>query len=231
MLAALRAGLLAVPLMLAALAPTFAADKPFQRADLADGAIKLEAQVKADAGTITKPIATLRRDADAALGRADYRAAIQVLGQIATLAPNESSSWLRLARTSLRIWPTDDRERTAWFERASATAYIAYQRAANRNEEADSLVVLSRTFAERKLWRPALDTLRLSLDLREVADVRLHYEKMRQDHGFRLLDYSVDSDAASPRACFQFSEVAAGSAHGFLPIRHRRRPGQARAHG
>ncbi len=218
MLAALRAGLLAVPLVLAALAPTFAADKPFQRADLADGAIKLEAQVKADAGTITKPIATLRRDADAALGRADYRAAIQVLGQIATLAPNESSSWLRLARTSLRILPTDDRERTAWFERASATAYIAYQRAANRNEEADSLVVLSRTFAERKLWRPALDTLRLSLDLREVADVRLHYEKMRQDHGFRLLDYSVDSDAASPRACFQFSESLPGRRTDFSPF-------------
>ncbi|MGH6994084.1 MAG: alpha-2-macroglobulin family protein [Stellaceae bacterium] len=26
------------------------------------------------------------------------------------------------------------------------------------------------------------------------------------EHGFRLLDYSVDSDAVSPRACFQFSE-------------------------
>src|SRR5262245_173710 len=25
-------------------------------------------------------------------------------------------------------------------------------------------------------------------------------------HGFRLLDYSVDADVASPRACFQFSE-------------------------
>ena len=60
--------------------------------------------------------------------------------------------------------------------------------------------------SERKLWRPALDALRLSLDLREVADVRGQYEKMRDEHGFRLLDYTVDSDSASPRACFQFSE-------------------------
>ena len=48
--------------------------------------------------------------------------------------------------------------------------------------------------------------LRLSLDMREVAEVRGQYEKMRDEHGFRLLDYTVDSDGASPRACFQFSE-------------------------
>ncbi len=47
---------------------------------------------------------------------------------------------------------------------------------------------------------------RLSLDLREVADIRGQYEKLRDEHGFRLFDYSVDSDSASPRACFQFSE-------------------------
>src|SRR5580692_10741763 len=29
---------------------------------------------------------------------------------------------------------------------------------------------------------------------------------MRDEHGFRLLDYTIDSDSASPRACFQFSE-------------------------
>ena len=66
--------------------------------------------------------------------------------------------------------------------------------------------MLGRAMSERKLWRPALDSLRLSLDLREVAEVRGQYEKLRDEHGFRLLDYTVDSDSASPRACFQFSE-------------------------
>ena len=73
-------------------------------------------------------------------------------------------------------------------------------------EEADALAVLGRAMSDRKLWRPALDALRLSLDMREVAEVRGQYEKMRDEHGFRLLDYTVDSDGASPRACFQFSE-------------------------
>ena len=116
-------------------------------------------------------------------------------------------------------------------ERAGTAAYIAYQRAGNRNEEADSLTVLGRSFGERRIWRPALDALRLSLELREVADVRALYEKMREDHGFRMLDYTVDSDAASPRACFQFSEDAARQAHRLLAVRRGRRHGQARAVG
>ena len=32
---------------------------------------------------------------------------------------------------------------------------------------------------------------------------------MRAEHGFRILDYKVDSDAAAPRVCFQFSESLA----------------------
>lgn len=218
MLAAVRAGLVAVPLFLAAVSTILAADKPFQRDDLADSAIRLEAQIKADAGNVSKPVAALRRDADAAFGRADYRTGMQVLGQIAAVAPNESANWVRLARTILQISTNNEQERTALLERASTAAYIAYQRATTQDEEAVGLRVLSRTFADRKLWRPALDTLRMSLELREVADARATYEKMRQDHGFRLLDYSVDADSASPRACFQFSEPLPGRRTDFSPF-------------
>ncbi len=77
---------------------------------------------------------------------------------------------------------------------------------------------MARSFADRNMWRPSLDAMRLSLELREVADVRQQYERMREDHGFRLLDYSVDSDAASPRACFQFSEDLPGKRTDFSPF-------------
>src|SRR5207344_2973493 len=104
----------------------------------------------------------------------------------------------------------NDREKTLLLERAATAAYIAYQRSSNPSQEAESLVVVGRSFGDRSIWRPALDALRVSLDLREVADVRQQYERMREDHGFRLLDYSVDADASSPRACFQFSEDLPG---------------------
>src|SRR5262249_23317769 len=184
----------------------------------ADSAIRLEAQIKKDSGTVVKPAAALRRDADAAFAKNDLRGGMQLLGQVVTVAPDDAASWLRLARAIRRIWTPLDKERTELVERAATAAYIAYQRSTSRNEEADALVLLSGTFSDRKLWRPALDTLRLSLDLREVAEVRGNYERMRDEHGFRLLDYTVEADAASPRACFQFSEELLSRRTDFSPF-------------
>jgi uncharacterized protein YfaS (alpha-2-macroglobulin family) len=210
MLTFVRAGIAAALVMLlpalASAPAAAAAEKAFQRDDLADAAIKLEAKIKSDAGQVSKSAAALRRDADAAFGRNDFRTGLQILGQIVVVTPNDSANWLRLAKSVLQIHPGNDQERAALLERAATAAYIAYQRTSSQAEEAESLLVMGRSFAERKLWRPSLDAMRLSLELREVADVRQQYERMREDHGFRLLDYSVDSDAASPRACFQFSE-------------------------
>ena len=140
-----------------------------------------------------------------------------VLGQMVAVAPNDAANWLRLARTVREIEPRDDARSTLLLDRASTAAYIAYQRARDRNVEADSLAVLGQTLADRQLWRPALDTMRLSLELRETAELRGQYERLRVEHGFRLLDYSVDSDAVSPRACFQFSEDLPGKRTDFSP--------------
>src|ERR1700752_1281924 len=104
MLASVRAGVIAALVTLASTA-AFAADKPFQRDELADSAIKLEARIKTDAGTVAKPLATLRRDADAAAGRRDFRSVIQLSGQIIAAAPNEAANWLRLARASMQVLP------------------------------------------------------------------------------------------------------------------------------
>ena len=217
MLASVRAGFAAALVAFFSFT-AFAADKPFQRSDLADSAVRLEAQIKTESGQVAKPVATLRSEAEAAFAKRDFRAGMQTLAQIVSVAPREAGNWLRLARTILQIRATDDRERTNFLERAATAAYIAYQRSGNAGEEADALVLLGRTFAERKLWRPALDAYRFSLDLREVAEVRQTYEALRDQHGFRILDYSVDADAASPRACFQFSEDLPGKRTDFSPF-------------
>src|SRR6201987_1128537 len=165
------------------LVSTHAADKAFKRDDLADAAIKLEAQIKSEAGPVNKPAASLRTDADTAFRRNDFRSGLKILGQIAAAAPEDSGNWLRLARTLFLIFPANSTEQTFLMERASTAAYIAYQRADNAQSEADALGVLGKSLAERKLWRPALDALRLSLDLRETAEVRGKYETLRDEHG------------------------------------------------
>src|SRR3984893_12697627 len=146
MLTFVRAGIAAalVILLPALAAGPAAAEKAFQRDDLADAAIKLEAKIKSDAGQVAKPAATLRRDADAAFGRNDFRTGLQILGQIVVAAPNDSTNWLRLAKSVLQIRPSNDQERSALLDRAATAAYIAYQRTSNSAEEAESLLVIAR---------------------------------------------------------------------------------------
>src|SRR5689334_5279123 len=198
--------------------PALAADKAFKQNELDAAAIKLEAQIKSDAGNVGKPAATLRRDADAAFQKNDFRAGMLVLGQLVAAAPDDATSWLRLSRAVLQIKPRDDREKALLLDRASTAAYVAYQRAPDRNVEAESLSVLGRTLAERQQWRDALDSLRVSLELRETAELRSQYEKLRAEYGFRLLDFTVDADSIAPRACFQFSEELPGRRTDFSPF-------------
>jgi alpha-2-macroglobulin len=225
MLMQMRASLVAALVLFASSVASnscFAADKPYHRDDLTDAAIRLEGQLKKEMGLVTKPAAALRLQADVALARNDLRVGLQSLQQVAVAAPADAANWLRIAKTMLQIMPKDVPERIALAERASTAAYIAYQRAAGGPQvgvqEADALAVLGQSFAAQSMWRPALDAMRLSLDLRETADVRAQYDKLRDDHGFRLLGNTVDSDSASPRACFQFSEPLPGRSTDFLPF-------------
>src|SRR6516165_11528699 len=131
MLMQMRAGVMAALVLFASFIATlscYAADKPYQRADLADAAIRLEGQLRTEAGAITKPPAALRREADQAATRPDARALLPLLRQIAVVAPNDAANWLRLAKTMM-LTPATGPERVALVERAGTAAYIAYQRA------------------------------------------------------------------------------------------------------
>src|SRR6187551_1774689 len=71
------------------LTASVAADKAFKRDELADSAVKLEAQIKSEAGPVAKSSTTLRTDADAAFRRSDFRVGLQILGQIAATTPED----------------------------------------------------------------------------------------------------------------------------------------------
>ena len=94
MIGLVRAAVICATLALGLVAAQ-AADKAFKRDDLADSAVKLEAQIKSEAGPVAKSSATLRTDADTAFKRADFRTGLQILGQIAATTPEDSANWLR----------------------------------------------------------------------------------------------------------------------------------------
>ncbi len=206
---ALLSAVLACFLFLSFPLQTFAAEKPYWRSDLNEGARRLEVSVKRDAAVRAKSPADLRKEIDAAANAKDPKLTAVRLGELAGQSPNDIAVWLRLARTLLVIPAVNATERNEYRDRALGAAYIAYRRASAKNDEADALAIIGRVYADRQLWRASIDTLKASLELREVAELRTLYEKIREENGFRLLDYTVDSESSAPRACIQFSEVLA----------------------
>ncbi len=196
--------------------PAFA-QKAFVRNDLASDGQRLEERLKREVSAGTRPAADAVRAGEQALSRGDARAALPQANAAVVADPNNAAGWRLMARAANSIEPRDYRERWELRERATSAAYLAYQRSASRNDEAISLGLLARIFEKNELWRPALTTYRLSLDLADNASLRQAYEALREQRGFRLTGNKVDADAASPRACFEFSEPLARGRVDFAP--------------
>lgn len=196
--------------------PAFA-QKAYVRPDLASDGQRLEERLKREVGASQRPFATLLRDGNAALSRGDARSALPLANAAAMAEPANPAGWRLMAQAAIGIEPRDYRERYELRERAISAAYLAYQRSNARADEATSLGVLARVFEKNELWRPALTSYRLSLDIADNAALRSDYEALRAQRGFRLTGNKVDSDAASPRACFEFSEPLARGRVDFAP--------------
>lgn len=207
---------LALLLGLAVAATPALAQKAYVRNDLAADGQRLEERLKREVST-GQPAAAALRDGLAALARGDGRAALPRANAAVVAEPGNAAAWRLMANAANAIEPRDYRERYELRERAVTAAYLAYQRATSRPEEAASLGVLARTFEKNELWRPALTSYRLSLDLADNAPLRTSYEALRAQRGFRLLSNKIDADAASPRACFEFSEPLARGRVDFTP--------------
>ena len=102
-----RAGLFAALFVCAP--PSPAAEKIFQDDALDDAAITLEADLKDEAGTVTKPVAKLKQEAEALFKSQDLTGAANIYVQIVTIAPQDGNAWRRLADIWLLIPATERR--------------------------------------------------------------------------------------------------------------------------
>lgn len=196
------------------------AQKALVRDDLKNAAIRLETDMRREAANAgQKPAAAWRADAAAALRGGNARAASTAAAAAVLADPRDPTNWLAYANTTLGIaaasqdWTTRYTNR----ERASTAAYAAYERARTRPDEAAALATLGRSFEAREMWRPALDAFRLSLAAADNPTLRQAYTTLREQRGFRILDYTVDNDAATPRICFSFSDPLARGRVDFAP--------------
>ena len=203
--------MLSLPSWLGAQAQTF--PNPHAPKD----AERLEAQIKVQVpalakGTKQQTPAALKQTGDKLLADGkDPRSAARTLMQAVSANPGDGGAWLSLARAVLAITPdTSKGEQYEYPAYASGAAYRAYEQATTPVAKAEALVVMVEGLKRRTLWRPAIETLKAALALNETAEMRDAYDKLRLEHGFRMVDYKIDADSAEPRLCLNFSERLAG---------------------
>ncbi|MBV8663178.1 MAG: hypothetical protein JO107_08750 [Hyphomicrobiales bacterium] len=188
--------------------------KPYVRDDLASDVVRLTETLRKETAQIGakikgKSAEQLRKDATAAVFSSDFKQASALLGAAITLAPKDPVGWLALARLGAQADDAKADGRYDMIQRGGTAAYAAFQRATGAPLQAEALALLGDLFARQETWRPALDAYRASLDRRDDEDTRKTYDDLREKHGFRIVDYKVDNESASPRVCFNFSEQLA----------------------
>ncbi len=185
------------------LATTRSADLRFlARAEL-DAARKLAARI-AEAPPRDQTAATMATEARRVAAKDPVRAA-DLYAAALRLASEDRALWLDLARAAMAAQPSSWEARQAFKQDSTAAAINAYLHSDGSAEQADALALLSRTLADREVWRPAIRSLRASLVLVEDGAVRAEYDRLIAEQGFRVIGHEVDSDAVSPRICIQFS--------------------------
>ena len=193
----------------------YAADiKPYLREDLASDVVRLTETLHKETVQIGAKLKgrtpeQLRKDAAAAVSAANFKDASAWLGAAVAANPKDEAAWLALAKLGAQADDAQADGRYDMVSRAQSAAYAAYQRANGASAQAEALALLGNLFARHETWRPAIDAYRASLDRRDDVDARAAYEDLREKHGFRIIDYKVDNESASPRVCFNFSESLA----------------------
>ncbi|MEM9968448.1 MAG: alpha-2-macroglobulin family protein [Pseudomonadota bacterium] len=127
--------------------------------------------------------------------------------------------WLNYARYALRAGEEGRRsERRRNNENALKASINAYLRAADDQTREAALVLMADALEQTGQGRRAISALRAaaailpSLELVEKIDTAIG------KYGFRVVDQRVDSDAAAPRICAEFSEDLAASSMDYEPF-------------
>ncbi|MBM6596727.1 alpha-2-macroglobulin family protein [Microvirga pudoricolor] len=188
------------------------APKAFVIDDLASRGVRLEQTFKSEgsANIGGRSAAQLRRDAEMFLSRGLAQNAMSSFTAAIAAEPGNPTNWTGYVRANLAYDPGNDWGVRYILQNQRVTAaYVAYQKATNPADEAAALALLGQVYAAQKSWRPSLNAYAASLKVQANPNIRATYEALRAEHGFRITDFKVDSDAASPRVCFQFSDPLA----------------------
>ncbi|EXJ15567.1 PAN domain protein [Imhoffiella purpurea] len=153
--------------------------------------------------------ATLVDQARSAMAAKNPMRAADLYADALGLGATSRDLWMAFSEAAGAASPSGWQERQRYEKEATAAAINAYLRSDSVQERADALQRMGISLADRQRWRPAIRATRASLALVESESLRADYDKLIAEHGFRVTGHEVDSDAADPRICIQFSDPLA----------------------
>jgi uncharacterized protein YfaS (alpha-2-macroglobulin family) len=210
-------------ILLAAFAAVFAlvsaavAAKPFDQSYLGQEAARYQREIVRTTATGDRSAENWIKDGVEAVKKEDWRAAYAAFGAAIAAKPDSEQAWRNYAVALLKM-EAKDSEVYEFPQKAKAAAYRAYQLSADAKSEARALAVLAQAYTRAEEYRAALNAYKESLRLNDQPEVKQAYQEMREEHGFRVTDYEVDADTASPRACLKFSEELAKGRIDYAPF-------------
>ncbi|WP_234189023.1 alpha-2-macroglobulin family protein [Shinella sp. NM-101] len=125
---------------------------------------------------------------------AAYRGALSI-------APDDYYLWIETAEAMGRA-----KDNSYLAGQGALAAINAYQLSRSTETRARALAVLGDTLDKSGSYRAGINAYKASLDLKDDVAVRSAYLGLRDRQGFRVVNHTIDSDSASPRACVEFSE-------------------------
>ncbi|BCJ90244.1 alpha-2-macroglobulin [Terrihabitans soli] len=200
-----------------ALLPMAADAKPFDKPYLNTDANRYEREIINNTATADRTLDDWIKEGVEAVKKDDWRAALNAFGAAIAVDPKSEQAWRNYAISLLRV-KAESSETYEFPGKAKASAYRAYLLSKDAKAEARNLAILAEAYTRAEEYRQALNAYKESLKLFDHPEVRAAYQTALEEHGFRVTNYSVDADTASPRACMEFSENLAKGRVDFAPF-------------
>jgi len=195
-----------------ALAKAREAELPFPASDLIYYAQSFAQQiVSGDTPPKNLTYDDLVKAGDEAVATGNSAAANVSYRQALALNRNDPALWIKLADVQIERADIDRANNNSssaydFAQAATWSAVNAYLVSESVAERAKSLARLAAGLERRQMWRESIATYRASLALVDDAGLQARLDQVVAEHGFRIADTTVDSEAADPRICVVFSE-------------------------
>ena len=153
-----------------------------------------------------EPLGDLILAMDRAVQQGNIASALRWMGKGIALS-DSGDLWSRRAWIGLRENPSLSRKERRRLQREAIPAAVnAYLRAINTPAQVTALDLLAQALEANNRGRDMIPVLRLALSLEPRDALAERLDDAIGKYGFRVIEHRVDSNAAAPRICAEFSE-------------------------